>query len=118
MKTNIIKALRAVSNDQLSEIALRMAELHPTSFEKLLIEIFNLETEHRFEVPISKQSVVLTTKQLAEIKATALAGNKVAGIKLLRDMLGLGLKEAKDLWEDMAAKGTLDYKLDNYRSPY
>ncbi len=117
MKYNVLKALRAASIEQLADITLRMAEVHPVTFEKILCDVAHVDTNHLFDVPYSGSRISLTTKQLNDVKATALAGNKVAGIKSLREACGIGLKEAKDLWEDMAAKGILDYKPDNYRSP-
>ncbi len=118
MKSSIIKALREVNNDQLADIAIQMAEIHPVTFEKMLTKVLNIETNHQFIVPHSGQTVTLTTKQFNDLKATAFAGNKIAGIKLLREACGIGLKEPKDLWEDMAAKGVLDYRPDNYRPSF
>jgi ribosomal protein L7/L12 len=118
MKTDIIKALRAVNNDQLAEIALRLAELHPEAFERELIAEMNIETNYRFVIPFSKQIVSLTTKQLNDLKSSALTGNKVMGIKIIREATSIGLKEAKDLWEDMEIKKVFDYKPENYRSSY
>jgi ribosomal protein L7/L12 len=44
---------------------------------------------------------------LAEVSALLASGNKIAAIKRLRELTGLGLKEAKDYVEGMAATGAL-----------
>lgn len=118
MKTNIIKALRLVSNEQLAEIAMQMAEVHPGLFETALVRLLNVETVHKFTVPNSGQVVTLTSKQFNDLKASAFGGNKVGGIKLIREATAIGLKEAKDLWEDLESQKILDYKPENFRSTY
>jgi ribosomal protein L7/L12 len=42
-----------------------------------------------------------------EVRALLAAGNKIAAIKRVRELTGLGLKEAKDYVESLAARGDL-----------
>ena len=45
---------------------------------------------------LSIGNLVAPAHDLAEVRALALAGNKIAAIKLYRELTGAGLKEAKD----------------------
>ncbi len=49
----------------------------------------------------------LAEHDLAEIRALAAQGNKIAAIKLVREQTGMGLKEAKDYVEALPATGPI-----------
>jgi ribosomal protein L7/L12 len=59
--------------------------------------------------PVAQQhsSVDVPEYALAEVAALLAQGNKIAAIKHLRELTGLGLKEAKDYVEAMPSSGTL-----------
>lgn len=102
MKHAVIIALRTVTESQLAAIALQMAEKHPITFEAFLFDaVPAAKTDAKFamDVPFGNGlRVHFTQDQLNQIRATA-PTNKVGAIKLVREFVGLGLKEAKDLVE-------------------
>lgn len=102
MKHSVIIALRTVNEGQLAAIALQMAEKHPITFEKLLFDAVpaaRTQEKFAFDVPFSNGTRVhFTQTELNQLRAIS-PGNKIAGIKLVREITGLGLKEAKDLVE-------------------
>jgi ribosomal protein L7/L12 len=53
------------------------------------------------EPPVSHNSVAISSPDLAQISAFMAAGNKIEAIKRVRQLTGLGLKEAKDYVERM-----------------
>lgn len=103
MKYSVIIALRNVNEAQLAHIALKMAETHSETFERLLLEAVPAAKElekFSFLVPFSGDRYVQFTQlELNQLRALA-PHNKVSAIKLVRDLTGLGLKEAKDLVEE------------------
>lgn len=125
MKYNIMLALRTVTDKQLAEVAVRMADIHTPTFERILVEVLDQVAYQgekiRFRVPDpfgrepSQVYVSFTPKELLDIQATGLAGNKVSGIKLIRELTKLGLREAKDLYEKMVDDKVVDLK--PYSSP-
>lgn len=102
MKYNTLVALRTVTDAQLANIALQMAEEHPDTFETFLFEaVPQSKAEAKFEyvVPCTSQRVYFTQDQLNQLKAFNASTQKVPCIKAIREFTGLGLKEAKDLCE-------------------
>lgn len=112
MKYAIMLALRAVTDNQLAEVAVRLADIPAVTsdFERILLEVMQnappvpIADRISFQVPISKTLVTFSKAELEQIKKLAEGGNKVGGIKLIREVTFIGLKEAKDLWEDMEDK--------------
>ncbi len=102
MKYNLLVALRAVSEEQLANIALQMAEKHPTTFEKLLFDAVPPQVQQQkmvsYDVPGTSERVHLTQSQVDKLTALGKT-EKVQCIKLIRELTGLMLKEAKDLCE-------------------
>ena len=107
MKHSVILALRAVTEAQLAGIALQMAEAHPVTFEKLLLEVVPQAPRTRtFKVkwgndPYQSFEAVLTNEQLRKFATHNGHDRKVACIKEIRQELGIGLKEAKELSENL-----------------
>ena len=57
--------------------------------------------------PASRNSVAISSADLAAISVLLAGDNKIAAIKRLRELTGLGLKEAKDYVEAMPGAGPL-----------
>jgi hypothetical protein len=107
MKHATILSLRAATETQLAAIALKMAEVHPTTFEKLLVETVALTPPLRtFNVKWGNDAFQgfdahLTNDQLRKFAARNGPNDKVTCIKMIREELGIGLKEAKELSENL-----------------
>ncbi len=101
MKYSVLVALRVIDESQLATLALKIAEAHPETFERLLLEAVPAAAvlqKFAFDVPFSSQRVHLTQEELDYLRAIA-PSNKITAIKKVREVTGLGLKEAKDLVE-------------------
>jgi ribosomal protein L7/L12 len=57
--------------------------------------------------PVPRNSVAISSTDLAAINALVAGNNKIEAIKCVRELTGLGLKEAKDYVEAMPAAGPL-----------
>ena len=55
--------------------------------------------------PARRTSVAISSADLAAISALLAGGNKIAAIKRVRELTGMGLKEAKDYVEAMPISG-------------
>ncbi len=93
MNYELLNRVRELSDGDLADVALRMAEVHPGTFEVLV-----LGNRLTYIVPNTNERVVFTTAELEQIRAEGARG-KVDAIRLVRNLKGLGLKEAKDLVE-------------------
>jgi ribosomal protein L7/L12 len=106
MKYQILSLVREASVNQLSDIALRMAELHPETFEKILILTVGNDIG---TYTINGVIVSLNTGQRKAIAAffgkhlDEFTRDKIKAIKLTRELTGLGLKDAKDFVEQIVA---------------
>lgn len=98
MKHVVLVALRKITADKLADLALKMAEAHPVTFERLLLEATGMEKKTTYVVPVTLEKVSFTDDELRSLGSHGLNG-KIACIKELRNTKGLGLKEAKDLCE-------------------
>jgi ribosomal protein L7/L12 len=73
------------------------------------VEGLPLAARHDQPAPVAQQhsSADVPEYALAEVSALLTQGNKIAAIKRVRELAGLGLKEAKDYVEAMPAAGSL-----------
>lgn len=100
MKYLTMVNLRKLTAEQLADIALKLGAKHPADFDKEVALVFPSEPEKfTFIVPFTQERVVFTTKELIEIKAFCASRMMVGAIKRVREIAGIGLKEAKDLVE-------------------
>jgi ribosomal protein L7/L12 len=101
MKYTTLAALRLITVEQLADVALKMAESHPATFTRLLMEaVPEVPVTVEYLVPNSTERVRFDQKQLKVLNAFG-EGDKVPCIKQIREFTCLGLKEAKDLCEAM-----------------
>jgi ribosomal protein L7/L12 len=102
MKYSVLASVRVMPVDELADIALRMAEAHPETFEALVGVRSN---DFTFDVPNTSPliRVSFTAQQLNELKAQA-PTNKLGAIKRVREITQIGLKEAKDFVEIVLLK--------------
>lgn len=105
---NILQRVREASNDDLVQVAYRLAETHPQLFCRLLTNdctvdyVINGTLYGYLDVKISR-------KEMETLKGFN-AGDKVRAIKWLRETYGIGLKEAKDLSEWLVRDGYLPHQ--------
>ena len=91
MKYTVLSQLRSLSDAQLADLALRMAEQHPDSFERLLCSV----SENVYHV--NGNVIKLTSSNVHELRTLGANSNTyVTCIKRAREITGLGLKDAKD----------------------
>lgn len=94
MKYTVMLRLRELSDTDLAHIALKFAEAHPEEFELLIgCNVTQLR------VPVTNELVQLTPAEWSELSAYNQNTHKITCIKRMREITGLGLKEAKDLVE-------------------
>lgn len=99
MKATVLNLVRSLSTEVLIEILFQMGESHPETFSTL-IEKKSPRTVLNVRVPNSTIVVHLTNAEFDELKVLGSKSDKyIVGIKRLREITGLGLKEAKDLFE-------------------
>lgn len=106
MKYSVLSRIRQMSDNELVEVALRVAEIHPETFEKLISV-----HEVIFNVPHTDLRVGFTSDQVKELR-TYTIDTKVPCIKRIRQITGLAFKEAKDLCEAEFVKR--DYRREDY----
>jgi len=97
MNYEFMKALRLLTVDQLADIALKLASTDPETMEEFM-KLVTVEPGFVMIVPHSGQKVTFTQVQLNKLRSFG-RDHKVACIKEIREITGLGLKEAKDLCE-------------------
>lgn len=102
LTANHIRTLRNMSIEQLADLALLIGEKHPDTFIECLE---NGETQ-TFKVPgpYHGGTVTFNSKQMKTINSLSHRDTKVSLIKQVREMTGLGLKEAKDVVEEYFIK--------------
>ena len=106
MKYEVLKWIRGADAATLADIAVRMAS-HDEALFLRAVEESGTSFETRTFI-VMGMARTINAKQLNELIA---CGNgpdkKVACIKLARELLDLGLKDAKDLIEHLMEEGTL-----------
>jgi len=99
MKAEILTLVRNLSSDELIQALFQMAERHPETFDTVLFQK-SPEKVIALYVPFSDTIVHFSNQEYAELKALGTRSDKkVTGIKRVREITGIGLKEAKDLYE-------------------
>lgn len=63
--------------------------------------------EERSKSPVRYNTVIISGPDLAAISALITGGSKIEAIKRVRELTGLGLKEAKDYVEGLPLAGTI-----------
>jgi hypothetical protein len=105
---NILQRAREASDNDLIQVAYRLAETHPTLFCRLLTE--DLTVEYVINGTLyGSISVKIDRKQMDTLRAFK-TDDKVRAIKWLRETFGIGLKEAKDVSEWLVREGHLPHK--------
>ena len=100
---NILSIVRDLTDSGLAGVALKIAETHPEVFAAALLG----ECAHNDYGSFGGTPVRLTDKQMIEIGHMS---SKVVAIKHLREVFGIGLKEAKDLVEALATHHLVNRK--------
>jgi ribosomal protein L7/L12 len=95
---NILAIVRDLTDSGLAEVAMKIAESHPEVFAQALLGEAAI---HEFTLCDGK-TIRMTRTQLGVLESNS---NKVVGIKALREWFGMGLREAKELSEDLARRG-------------
>lgn len=95
---NILAIVRDLTDSGLAEVAMKIAETHPEVFAEALLGEAAI---HEFTLT-DGTTIRMTRTQLGVLESNS---NKVAGIKALREWFGIGLREAKDLSEDLVRRG-------------
>lgn len=101
MKYTVLASLRAITTEQLADIALTMAEEHPDTFERLLLAASPVCKRTTYLVPNTISHTVSFTDRELDVLRSFGNREKIACIKQIREYAGIGLKEAKDLCEHM-----------------
>jgi hypothetical protein len=104
--TNILRVIRNISEESLAEIALQLAEHHPEIFVQFYNGNYNTV---KIQLPSWNDPIYIKPAQMEKIKSYG-EGYKVTCIKWLREEFGIGLKEAKDLSEELVHLGYLKHK--------
>lgn len=95
MNYKVLQRIRQLSDSELALVALQMADRHPDTFAELVVG----KPGREYRVPNSDLTVEFTDVQVARLRELMKSSQKVACIKEIRTLTGLGLKEAKDLCE-------------------
>jgi hypothetical protein len=100
MKASVLSLVRTLQTETLVEILFKMAQSHPDSFEGHILQ-HAPERVIPVKVPFSDRVVQFSNIEFSELKGFGVrADKKVTGIKRIREITNLGLKEAKDLYEE------------------
>jgi ribosomal protein L7/L12 len=95
MKYETLVRIRTMSDTELADICFRMADKHPETF----IELVEADVKHEFEVPfVPGLKVKFSASELSELRSYN-HDRKITCIKRIREITGIGLKEAKDMAE-------------------
>jgi len=103
---NMLRLVRELSDSALVDVALRIAETDPVVFARAVLG------ETRYTCSIHSEAwgnipVKIDRKQMDTLRAFE-AGDKVRAIKWLRETYNIGLKEAKDLVEELVSAKIID----------
>jgi hypothetical protein len=88
------RVFRNLTDSDLLDILFAMAERHPATFEELVMK----DERTYFDVPGTDYKVSFNPAELTELRAFR-RDQKISCIKRIRELTGVGLKEAKDLSE-------------------
>lgn len=118
MNFDTLKKLRALSDEQMIEIALQLAVRYPATFKEL-----STDTVSEFDIYRDDGSgeqlgrVTLRASEIAQIRGAGVSkhgyvSGKIGAIKKVREITGLGLLEAKLLveaqgWYGAASRSTV-----------
>lgn len=106
MKYEVLKWIREANANALADVAIRVAAMNPDLFLQAVEESGTSFDNRTFVV--QGQVRIVNAKDLDKLVACGDGPDKkVACIKLARELLDLGLKDAKDLIEHMMEEGTL-----------
>ena len=106
MKYEVLKWIRGADAATLADIAVRMAS-HDEALFLRAVEESGTSFETRTYI-VAGMARTINAKQLNELIAVGNGPDKkVATIKVARELLDLGLKDAKDLVEHLMEEGTL-----------
>ena len=107
---NILQRVREASNDDLAQVAYRLAETHPQLFCRLLTDDLTVDYTFPSNHPVGWDVAVKISRKEMETLKGFKAGDKVRAVKWLRETYGIGLKEAKDLSEWLVRDGHLPHQ--------
>jgi ribosomal protein L7/L12 len=98
MKFQHLQWIRTATNTELQDLALKMIMRHPETFEELanLGQTFDVRWGSE---PYERVEVHFDREQMVELAKFASSDKKIACIKRIREIAGIGLKEAKELSE-------------------
>ena len=106
MKYEVLKWIRDANAADLADIAVRVCAINPDVFLQA-VEESGTSFDNRTYV-VQGQVRTINAKDLDKLVACGDGPDKkIACIKLARELLDLGLKDAKDLIEHMMEEGTL-----------
>lgn len=105
-ETNILRVIRNISEESLAEIALQLAEHYPEMFVQFYNGTYNTV---KIQLPSWDDPIYIKPAQMEKIKSYG-EGFKVTCIKWLREEFGIGLKEAKDLSEELVHLGYVKHR--------
>lgn len=98
--------IRSATPAQIEQLALAMIAKHPSSFAKFINQPLprraNTFTATWGSSPYETVTVTFSDEQMKELKSFSSSDRKISCIKMIREMTGLGLKEAKELSENRA----------------
>jgi Ribosomal protein L7/L12 C-terminal domain len=106
----LARVFRNLSENELADLLYEMAERHPDTFNELVMK----DERVYYTIPGTNVRVSFSQDEHAELKAFP-DYEKIRCIKRIREIAGVGLKEAKDISEAYFAKGGVDPK---YSSTY
>lgn len=107
---NILQRVREASNDDLVQVAYRLAETHPQLFCRLLTDDLTVDYTFPGNSHVGWDvAVKISRKEMETLKGFG-SNDKVRAVKWLRETYGIGLKEAKDLSEWLVRDGHLPHK--------
>lgn len=98
---NVLRIVREMSDQALAEVALRVSEIDPEVFARAVLGA------DLYETSINGIDVALSHEDLCKLQEHARLDQKVTAIKWLREKFNLGLKEAKDLTEQLAGENVI-----------
>lgn len=106
---NILQRVREASNDDLVQVAYRLAETHPQLFCRLLTDDLTVDYTFQSHNLGWDIAVKISRKEMETLKGFG-SSDKVRAVKWLRETYGIGLKEAKDLSERLVRDGHLPHQ--------